>query len=155
MSALSVNDVISFKPPKAELTKDNLVIAAGVLQKLWDEHQKSMFIKPDGQRPRSSLLGALLAREIFGGTLAGNSDHVFVLHGDIIVDLNAGQTDVKALEALAHINIPGVLSQDAFREKFGNHLPKAESWAQVALSEIKGPELRKRVVLDDSPSMSL
>lgn len=155
MAALSVNDVISFKPPKAELTKENLVIAAGALQKLWDEHQKSMFIKPDGHRPSSSTFGALLAREIFGGTLAGNSDHVFVLHGDIIVDLNAGQPDVQALEALAHINIPGVLSQDAYREKLGNHLPKAESWAQVALSEIKGPELRKHRPRDDSPSMSI
>ena len=155
MTALSVSDVISFKPPKAELSSENLVVAASVLQQLWNEHQKSRFIKPDGQRIGSSAFGALLAREIFGGTLAGNSDHVFVLHGDIIVDLNVGQPDVRALDALAHINIPGVLTQEAFREKLGVKLPKVESWASVALDRINGPVKRKQVDREDSHSMSM
>lgn len=155
MTALSVSDVISFKPPKAELNKDNLVIAAGVLQQLWDEHQKSRFIKPDGQRVGSSTFGSLLAREIFGGTLAGNSDHMFVLHGDIIVDLNVAQSDVKSLDALAHINIPGVLTQESVREKLGVHLPRVESWAKVALEKINGPVLRRHIDHGDSHTMSM
>lgn len=155
MAALSVGDVTSFKAPKAELTEQNLMIAADVLQRLWNEHQKSRYIKPDGGRANSSTYGALLARELFGGTLAGNSDHIFVLHGDIIVDLNATQPDVKALDSLAHINIPNVLTQEAFREKLGAHLPKAEAWAKVALEQINGPVLRRHHERETSTDLSM
>lgn len=155
MPALSVIDVTSFKPPKAELSSQSLAIAANALQQLWDEHQKSRFIKPDGSRVRSSLFGALLAREIFGGTLAGNGDHIFVLLGDIIVDLNQAQPDVKALDALAHINIPGVIAQESFREKLGLHLPKAQTWAQFAIEKISAPAVRRHLSRDDSTSLSM
>lgn len=155
MSALSVSDVISFKTPRAELTEQNLNVAADALQKLWDEHQKSKFIKPDGLRAESSTFGALLAREVFGGTLAGNSDHTFVLLGDIIIDLNASQPDVKALDSLAHIHIPDVLNQEAFREKLGAHLPKAESWARIALDQINAPEHRRHLDREQAQELSM
>jgi hypothetical protein len=155
MTALSLNDVTSFKPGKIPVNSANLNLASGILQKLWDEHQKSLFIKPDGVRVGSSKFAALLAREVFGGTLAGNSDHVFVLHNDIIVDLNVSQPDVKALDMLAHIDTPHAISGVEFREKLGLCMPAVERWAKVVIDQASAPDRKRSPARDESHSLAL
>lgn len=156
MTALSLADLREFRPAKVELNAENLSIAAEALQQLWNDRQKSLYIKPAGDRPGSSKFGALLARELFGGTLAGNSEHVFVLHGDLIIDLNQNQQDVRDLSALAHIDIPQVLAGEEFRTALGNCIPLVEKWTQVAIAKIEGPSIApKRVREQESPSMSI
>jgi hypothetical protein len=139
MSALTIKNLDSFQPGKVDLTAENLAIAAGVLQELWNERQKEKFIPRTADRAGSCKFGALLARELFGGKLAGNMDHVFVMHGDIIVDLNQDQQDVKDLLDLAHINIPPVLAHVEYREAFGSCMPRVERWAAVAINRIQAP----------------
>lgn len=139
MSALSLKNLRSFQPGKVELTHANLVIAGQVVQELWNERQKEKFIRPTATRENSCKFAALLARELFGGTLAGNDEHVFLKHGDIIVDLNQDQPDVKALSALAHIDIPPVLSSQAYLEALGSCVERVARWVPVAIQRIEGP----------------
>lgn len=139
MSALTLKDLKTFKPGKVELTSANLVVAAQVIQELWNERQKEKFIRPTTTREGSCKFAALLARELFGGILAGNDDHVFLKHGDIIVDLNQDQPDVKELSALAHIDIPMVLSHEDYREALGSCVERVGRWVPVAIQRIEAP----------------
>jgi hypothetical protein len=139
MSALTLKNLRSFQPGRVELTHANLVIAGQVVQELWNERQKEKFIRLTGTRESSCKFAALLARELFGGTLAGNDEHVFLMHGDIIVDLNKDQPDVKALSALAHIDIPPVLSSQAYLEALGSCVERVSRWVPVAIQRIEEP----------------
>lgn len=91
---------------------------------------------PSEDRSGSCKFSALIAREIFGGRLAGNDEHVFIVVEGTIIDLNQDQVDVKALGAGAYVQDLVGLRHPDYLDALGSCVPRASKWAKVALAEI-------------------
>lgn len=127
MSALSKKDVARTYPGRYALTPETHRLANLVLDQLWAERNAERLISsPD--RSGSCKFAALLARELFGGRLAGNGNHVFVMRKGAILDLNLTQGDVASLGDVAHHQDPLALFNIDYRESMASCLPRVKRW---------------------------
>lgn len=127
MSALSKKDVVRTYQGRYALTPETQRLADLVLEQLWAERNAERLISsPD--RSGSCKFAALLAREVFGGRLAGNENHVFVLRKGVILDLNLAQGDVLSLGDSAHHQDPIALVNIDYHESMASCLPRVKRW---------------------------
>lgn len=113
-------------PPTAE----NLALADQAMTLLWQERQREKGQTETTDRSGSCKFAALLARELFGGALAGNYDHVFVIRAGAVLDLNANQADVVRLGAAAHEIWPEALFRREYGEALQWNIPRVERWVE-------------------------
>jgi hypothetical protein len=133
---LTVKDLKSIYPAKIPYTPRNILVANEALDALWEERQKQRDVVPNGSRSGSCKFASLLARSLFGGRLAGNANHVFVVNDGKIIDLNEHQSDVVLLGQKAHIQFNSVLYHIDYREALSSCLPRLEKYESWILEQV-------------------
>ncbi len=123
---LTRKDVESDFAGKYRLNNDNYRLANEMMELLWNERNKERGITTK-DRSGSCKFAALMARELFGGTLAGNKHHVFVVRRGKILDLNIGQIDVSRLGDMAHHQDSSIIHHE-YRESLSSCLPRVSKW---------------------------
>ncbi|WP_274644963.1 hypothetical protein [Pseudomonas serbica] len=132
MEPLSKSDVSAVYPPRYELNQETFSIAQGLIRDLWNERRLEHGLPPTDDRSSSCKFASLIARELFGGRLAGNEMHVFVLRDGAVLDLNEEQTDVLLLAEQAHHEIPKCIQHRDYRASLGTCMPRVRHWIKVA-----------------------
>ncbi len=139
MKILTRRCVETYYQPRLQATPETIEVAKAAVQQLWDERQREYGIEPTGDRSGSCKFAALLARDLFGGRLAGNMDHVFVLQRDgTRLDLNEDQRDVLELGDRAHRLECEVLAHFDYRESLGSCSERTNRWVAWAQDQLKG-----------------
>lgn len=115
----------------------NAALAELALDNLWMERCEERGIAYLGDRSGSCKFAALLARELFGGRLAGNFDHVFVVLNHLIIDLNSTQSDAVGLGNSAYTRMDFVLCQPDYRDALSSCLPRVHKWADWVINQSK------------------
>lgn len=138
---LSRADLTRIYPAKVPINDQTLSIAMRVVADLWDERCAERGSQRSADRSGSCKFAALIAREIFGGRLAGNDEHVFVLLAGRIIDLNRDQADVKALGTDAYRDNTLSLRHPDYLDALGSCVSRATKWAQIALEELYSEHL--------------
>lgn len=133
---LTVKDIKSIYPAKIEYNPRNILVANEALNALWEERQRQRDVVHNGSRAGSCKFASLLARSLFGGRLAGNANHVFVVKDGNIIDLNEQQSDVVLLGAKAHIQFNSVLYHVDYREALTSCLPRLEKYEAWILEQV-------------------
>lgn len=123
---LTRQDVESDYAGKYRLNKDNYRLANEMMELLWNERNKERGITTK-DRSGSCKFAALMARELFGGRLAGNQHHVFVLRKGSVFDLNADQEDVSRLGDKAYQRDSSITHHE-YRESMASCLPRVSRW---------------------------
>lgn len=113
---------------KYPLTLENWTLAEITIDKLWNERLLERGLSPRVDRSGSCKFAALLTRELFGGKLVGNINHVFVLKESKILDLNVNQADVISLGETAYYIDPKVLRYQEYRDSLWSCIPRVERW---------------------------
>lgn len=134
---LTVKDILSIYPVKIEYNEHNVIRANLALDYLWEERCKERGISYTGERSRSCKFAALLARSLFGGRIVGNHEHVFVISGAHLIDLNIAQKDVIDLNHQAHVRMDTVLTHRDYRDALTSCLPRVAKWEQWVLDSAK------------------
>lgn len=130
---LSLDNIKTTCPGGIPLTPQHLALANTTLDMLWTERQAERGSEYSGSREGSCKFAALLARALFGGRLAGNDEHVFVvLDNGAVLDLNQNQPDVCALGANAWDQQDLVQAHSDYREALGSCMPRVERWLRWA-----------------------
>lgn len=136
MTALSRDDVKSIYSGQMHYDEAGVHFATLAIEQLWAERCEERQSPYTGDRSSSCKFAALLARELFGGRLAGNLDHVFVILEDgTTVDLNHEQEDVAELGQMAYAEHSHVLLHAEYREALGSCLPRVQRWVDWAIRE--------------------
>ncbi|MHD0644817.1 hypothetical protein ACYPKM_04270 [Pseudomonas aeruginosa] len=133
-SILTLRDIRSCYPAQVPLTDETLSLARSVAAELWRERLLERGEQPTNDRSGSCKFAALLARRLFGGKLAGNSQHVFILLDGKVVDLNFDQEDVLELGVNAHKHDPFTLEFREYRESFASCLPRVDRWVETFMN---------------------
>lgn len=123
-------------PEKAPINEQTMDIAREVAARLWNERCEERGSPASADRSGSCKFAALIAREIFGGRLAGNDEHVFVVLAGKVIDLNHDQADVKDLGSEAYLDDPLSLRHPDYRDALGSCVPRSAKWAKVALEQM-------------------
>ena len=134
---LTVKDILSIYPVKIEYNEHNVIRANLALDYLWEERCKERDISYTGERSGSCKFAALLARSLFGGRIVGNHEHVFVISGAHLIDLNIAQKDVIDLNHQAHVRMDTVLTHRDYRDALTSCLPRVAKWEQWVLDSAK------------------
>lgn len=134
---LTIKDIKSFYTAKIEYNERNARIADEALTKLWEDRLKQRSIPSNGSRSGSCKFAALLARNLFGGKLAGNANHVFVVtkSGEII-DLNSNQQDVAILGKKAHTRFDTVLQHIEYREALTSCIERLKFYEEWVIQQV-------------------
>lgn len=127
---LTREDIKTIYSGRYPLNPQTLRMANRIMDELWTE-RNGEWGKRTADRSGSCKFAALLARELFGGKLAGNQRHVFVVRAGKVLDLNSTQEDVKALGSLAHMRHSSDLLHRDYRESLASCLPRVQRWIQV------------------------
>lgn len=130
-----VKDIKSVYPPKIAYTERNISLAGLALDNLWEERCKERGEPYMGDRAGSCKFAALLARSLFGGRLAGNYEHVFVVSNEIIIDLNITEPDALRLGSLAYLRMDNLLTHRDYRAAFESCLPRVNKWVDWVLTQ--------------------
>lgn len=132
---LTIRDLKRTGEAKLAITPANLALANEALDQLWAERLEERGYEKLPGRGGSCKFAALLTRELFGGKLDGNLDHVFVRKDKALLDLNEQQEDVLILGAAAHLSTPWVLEHKEYRQSLGSCMPRVQRWAQWVLEQ--------------------
>lgn len=139
MKILSKRNVETYYQGRLQATPEAIGVAKQAVQKLWNERLAERGLEAGEGRSGSCKFAALLARDLFGGRLAGNMDHVFVLQRDgARIDLNEDQRDVLELGDRAHRLECEVLSTIDYRESLGSCTERTRRWVAWAEEQLKG-----------------
>lgn len=133
---MSLADLMRIYPAKVPTNEQTMSLAREVTARLWNERCEERGAPVTDDRSGSCKFAALIARELFGGRLAGNDEHVFVILAGQIVDLNRDQADVKDLGSEAYIDDPLCLRYPDYRDALGSCVPRAAKWAKIALEQM-------------------
>lgn len=131
LTRTEIKRVYPARYPENNVTR---ALAEQVMNDLWAERNAERG-RTTADRSGSCKFAALLARELFGGRLAGNLEHVFVIKNTLgqaqCLDLNREQNDALALGDKAHIDLPLILSHPDYRESLSSCLPRVARWVTV------------------------
>lgn len=134
---LSKRNIQAHLPARFEPTPQALAIAKQAIEHLWNERRAERGLTASDDRSGSCKFAALLARDLFGGRLAGNLEHVFTLQKDgRRIDLNDDQADVLELGDKAHRLDCWVLAYAEYRASLSSCRPRAERWSAWAAERI-------------------
>lgn len=153
MKPLTTADANSTYPGRYELNDETIAIARDVMRDLWNDRLRERGEPESEDRSSSCKFAALLARELFGGRLAGNEEHVFVMREGQVLDLNAQQQDVLMLGDLAHIDQRNCIQHRDYRTSLGTCMPRVSNWLQEA--ERRMPEGARALKRQDQPSLEI
>lgn len=154
MKMLTKRNVETFYQGRIQITPEAIDVAKAAVQQLWSERQRERGLEPSSDRSGSCKYAALLARDLFGGRLAGNMDHVFVLQRDgTRIDLNEDQRDVIELGDRAHRLECFILTEIDYRESLASCTDRTRRWVDWAKEQLKGhpkptPPLSTKARLD-------
>lgn len=98
------------------------------MAELWNERRSERDLPPSSDRSGSCKFAALFAREIFGGRLAGNREHVFVILDDRIIDLNRDQLDVVSMGDKAHIDDQFSIEHPEYRDSLSSCMDRVRKF---------------------------
>lgn len=130
-------DICEWKAPRYPITEANLALADEALDHLWVERCEERGFGVPEDRTRSCKFAALFAREVFGGRLAGNRDHVFVIQASgEILDLNEKQGDVAWLGEDAYSRADTVLLHPEYREALASCMPRVNRWVDWFIANL-------------------
>ncbi len=132
---LSVKDIKSVYSPKIDYNQFNISLADKALSAMWEERLRKRGDPIFGDRSGSCKFAALFARNLFGGKLAGNANHVFVIKDSKIIDLNDRQTDVIILGDKAHSQFNSLLCHIEYREAFTSCLERLKKYEELVLNQ--------------------
>lgn len=132
----TVKDIRSVYPAKIAYNEHNIIRANIALDFLWEERCAERGLIYTGDRSGSCKFAALLARNLFGGRLVGNQEHVFTISGCDIIDLNIIQKDVIDLNRMAHVRLDGALTHKDYRDALYSCLPRVQKWEAWVLKEV-------------------
>lgn len=132
MKPLTKAEVCAVYPPRYELNEVTLNIAKELMRDLWNERRKECGLPPTDDRSSSCKFASLMARDLFGGRLAGNEMHVFVVRNGEVLDLNEEQTDVVILADHAHYEHPKCVLHRDYRASLGTCMPRVRHWLKMA-----------------------
>ena len=122
------NPYSSDLPGRYPVTAELLALAEQAVAHLWNERRAQRGLPPTEDRSGSCKFAALLARELFGGRVAGNLEHVFVLREGQVIDLNRHQQDVIELDSGAHRACEYTLNHRDYIESLKSCEPRAQRW---------------------------
>ncbi len=111
---------------KYPLNAITLRLANEIMDELWHERNAERGLESE-DRSGSCKFASLLARSLFGGTLAGNQQHVFVKRKGKRLDLNEGQQDVLKLGDKAYEEDGSITGRD-YRKSLNSCLPRVNRW---------------------------
>ena len=100
---------------------------------------------------RACKFSSLFTKIVFGGSIAGNRDHQFVVSCDgSVIDLNAEARDVVALPH-AYRAEPGFIGNDEHHLSMKSCVPRVKKWAKefLAAESARGTQ----VLLPEVPSL--
>jgi len=129
----SIREVRRTRQAKLPLTPTNLALASQAMDLLWAQRLEERGYPRVPGRSGSCKFAALLARDLFGGKLDGNLEHVFVRKEREVLDLNNLQDDVLILADSAHLSTPWVLEDREYRESLASCMPRVKQWCQWVL----------------------
>lgn len=136
---MSKRNVETYYQGRFKLTPEAITIAKAAIQNLWNERQEERGDPATSNRAGSCKFAALLARDLFGGRLAGSDDHVFVLQRDgSRLDLNESQPDVIELGERAHRLECHILSDIEYREALTSCTARVKRWVNWAEERLDG-----------------
>lgn len=115
-------------PSKYPINQYSLILANEAITGLWNERRMERNTPLIKDRSGSCKFAALLARALFGGRIAGNSDHVFVIRNNQILDLNHEQNDVLTLGEYAYVDSPETISHPDYIESLNSCIPRVNRW---------------------------
>lgn len=116
------------QPGRYPVTPELLALADQAVAHLWNERRAERDLPPAEDRSGSCKFAALLARELFGGRIAGNLEHVFVLREGEVLDLNRHQRDVAELGSSAHQVCDYTLSHRQYIFSLSTCEPRVMRW---------------------------
>jgi hypothetical protein len=135
---LSSRNIETFFQGAFEPTPKAIREAKGVLQRLWKDRMKAVGTPKIQGREGSSRFAALLARDLFGGQLSGNPEHLFVVLKDgKRIDLNEGEPDVVALGERAYQVDRESLTTAEYRAGLSYCSQQVRKWRDQAEEELK------------------
>lgn len=137
---LTKRDLRAEYPAKLALTEANLTIAREAIQRLWNERQEERGHSTSEDRSGSCKFAALVCRDLFGGRLAGNYDHMFVRVGSRVIDLNDDQQDAITLGKHAHLHVRSAIEHPDYRESLGYCQARAKRWVAWVMQH---PEIER------------
>lgn len=137
---LTIRDIKRTYPGLLTINPSNLLLVESALQKLWAERQIERGQLQTSDRSGSCKFAALMARQVFGGRLDGNDEHVFVIKNGSLLDINRQQEDVLELGVRAHMSMPWTLEHPDYREALASCLPRVERWIDWIFNQ---PGIRK------------
>lgn len=123
---LSIQEVKKEYPGKYPLNRYTLRLANEVMDDLWSERNAERHLQ-SVDRSGSCKFASLLARSLFGGVLAGNQQHVYVMRQGRVLDLNHSQDDVVRLGDKAYLNDNSLSNRD-YRDSLDSCLPRVNRW---------------------------
>ncbi|MDT8925388.1 hypothetical protein RBE51_21565 [Pseudomonas taiwanensis] len=127
---LSKRDLRAEYPAQLALTEANLTIAREAIKRLWNERQVECGLAPSADRSGSCKFAALVCRDLFGGRLSGNYDHMFVRADNRVIDLNNDQQDVLILGKRAHLHVRSAIEHPDYRASLGYCQARAKRWVE-------------------------
>ncbi|MBF6615486.1 MAG: hypothetical protein ITG07_02050 [Candidimonas sp.] len=134
---MSKQDVQRVHEARFEATPAAIEIAKQAMTQLWAERRRERGLPPDAGRAGSCKFAALLARNLFGGRLAGNLNHVFVVSSEgRRIDLNDDQDDVAEMGPAAHSLLCNVLLYAEYRESLSSCTARVDRWTAWAAAQI-------------------
>lgn len=150
MKPLSKADASAVYPARYKLTEETITIAKELMRDLWNEKRQESGLPQTDDRSSSCKFAALFARELFGGRLAGNEMHIFVVREGGAFDLNEEQEDVLLLAGQAHLEHPKCVLHRDYRASLGTCLPRVKRWLEVAEDRMPATARIYRVVVEES-----
>jgi hypothetical protein len=146
---LSKADASAVYPPRYELTEETITIAKDVMRDLWNERRQECGLPPTDDRSSSCKFASLIARELFGGRLAGNEMHIFVVRNGEVLDLNEEQADVLLLAGQAHFEYPKCVLHRDYRASLGTCMPRVRHWLKMAEERLPATARIYRDVIEE------
>ncbi len=142
MLVLTKKNIKGFSAAKIPLSDESLTLTHKALTALWEERCAERGLDAPTDRSGSCKFAALLARDLFGGRLSGNNEHVFVtLEDGYLLDLNDQEPDVNGMGNAAHTMNCFVLTDIEYREALGSCMPRVERWSSWVISELEEAQL--------------
>lgn len=134
-------------------TPENIQHAREIAFEGWQQRAYERGMPAPVDLSDSCKFSSLFARALFGGVVAGNEDHQFVLIGGNLLDLNHDAQDVRAMleqGIAAHRHDDIFMSDDDNLDVLLSCVPRVERWCNMfekrlaaKMSEVRKPGMSR------------
>jgi hypothetical protein len=123
------------------LTEDNLEKVKTFVFQKWKERANDFNLSEPDDLSNSCKYSSLFVRHVFGGQLAGNSFHQFVVKDGKILDINIDAKDVKSLTN-PHYHSEVFWGNHEHQESLDSCKPRVEKWVAEFKSLLNIKEIK-------------